>query len=125
MAKIKSYRDLLVWQRAVDLCVDIYAATNSFPQAENYGLTNQIRRASVSIASNIAEGFGGTNRRFAHYLQVGLGSLAELETQLEIAKRVGYLSDNTYTELTNELTILGKQLNVLRQRVVDATNEHR
>jgi four helix bundle protein len=117
MAKIKSYRDLQVWQRSVDYSVMLYSVTDAFPQSELYGLTAQMRRASVSIASNIAEGFGRSGREFARFLQIALGSLAELETQIEIAYRVGYLSEADRGDLDRELTILGKQLNVLLQRV--------
>ena len=115
--KIKSYRDLQVWQRAVELAVHIYQATGDFPKTEQYGLTNQMRRAAVSVASNIAEGHGRTEAEFARYLSISLGSLAELETQLEIARRVGYFSEQAFTQLSEEANVLGRQLNVLSQRV--------
>ena len=118
---IRSYRDLRVWQQAVDYCVQLYEATSSFPGTETYGLTAQIRRAAVSIPSNIAEGYGRSNRDFGRYLQMAMGVLAEVETQMEIAYRVNYLSDDEYSKLVNELTAIGKQLNVLLHRV-QATN---
>ncbi|CAG0933982.1 hypothetical protein TFLX_03303 [Thermoflexales bacterium] len=117
MDKVKSYRDLQVWQRAVDLAVHIYRITESFPKTEIYALTNQMRRAAVSIASNIAEGYGRSEPELARYLAMARGSLAELETQAEIAKRIEYFSTKDHAELTEEFNILGRQLNVFRQRV--------
>jgi len=117
MDKIKSYRDLQVWQRAVELAVHIYQTTEAFPKSETYGLSNQMRRAAVSIASNIAEGYGRSEAELARYLTMARGSLAELETQLEIAQRVGYLSAKDHTDLSEESSVLGRQLNVFRQRV--------
>ena len=78
MEKIKSYKDLQVWQRGVELSVKIYKLTENFPKSEQYGLTNQMRRASVSIPSNIAEGFGRSKTEFVRYIQIARGSLAEL-----------------------------------------------
>jgi four helix bundle protein len=115
--KIKSYRDLQVWQRAVELAVRVYRVTQEFPKSEQYGLTSQMRRAAVSVASNIAEGQNRSNKEFGRYLEMALGSLAELETQIEIALRINYLSEEIYSELNGELNILGRQLNVLSQRV--------
>lgn len=120
MDKIKSFRDLVVWQRAVDLAVHIYRTTEQFPKSEMYGLTNQIRRASVSVASNVAEGYNRTQAELSHYLTIARGSLAELETQLEISQRIGYLSSKDHTDLLEETGALGRQLNVFHQRV-DAT----
>jgi four helix bundle protein len=122
MDKIKSFRDLLVWQRAVDLAVHIYKVTEQFPKSEMYGLTNQMRRASVSVASNIAEGYNRSQAELRHFLEIARGSLAELETQLEIAQRIGYLPP-AYTDLLAEINTLGRQLNVFYQRV-DATLNH-
>ncbi len=118
MNTIRSYRDLRVWQRAVDFTVQIYAVTRNFPRAETFGISGQMRRASVSIASNIAEGFGRSGKEYGRYLQMALGSVAEVETQIEIAYRTEFISDEDYTELTGELTIVGKQLSALRQSVL-------
>jgi four helix bundle protein len=117
MSVVKSYRDLQVWQRAVDFSVRVYQTTSQFPQSELYGLTNQMRRASVSVASNIAEGHGRSDPEFARFLTISRGSLAELETQIEIAKRVKFLTEETYRELNTETDTLGRQLNALWQRV--------
>ena len=105
MEKAKSYKDLVVWQRAVSLVVDIYKVSSQFPREEVYGLTSQIRRASVSIPSNIAEGQGRNSpRAFDNHLNIALGSAAELETQLIVSSEVGYLSQATLVELIDELT---------------------
>jgi four helix bundle protein len=88
---VKSFRDSIAWQRAMDLSHEIYQVTRSFPKEEIFGLTNQLRRASVSIASNIAEGQGRlTPGEFLHFLGIARGSALEVETQLEIAKREGF-----------------------------------
>lgn len=86
-----SYRDLVAWQRAVDLSVEVYRITAGFPREEIYGITSQMRRCSVSIASNIAEGYGRNSRNeYRHFLGVARGSALELQTQLAIVKRLGY-----------------------------------
>ncbi|HSF31161.1 MAG TPA: four helix bundle protein [Candidatus Tectomicrobia bacterium] len=91
---IRDYKDLVVWQKAMELVTAIYKATNTFPKEELYGLTSQIRRAAVSVPSNIAEGQGRKTRgEFRQFLGQAKGSLAELETQLLIAHNLGYLED--------------------------------
>ncbi|WP_217903397.1 four helix bundle protein [Flectobacillus sp. BAB-3569] len=92
MTQIKSFRDLLVWQKSMNLVTDIYQLTRNFPQAEMFGLTSQLRRASISIPSNIAEGYGrNTSKGYLRYLQIALGSLYEIQTQLEIASNLHFL----------------------------------
>jgi len=87
----QSFKDLVVWQRAIELTTDVYKLTSKFPDAERFGLTNQMRRASVSIASNIAEGYGrATKGEYVQFLGHARGSCSELETQLVIAKRLGF-----------------------------------
>jgi four helix bundle protein len=120
MDKIKSYRDLQIWQKAVDLAVHVYQITETFPKSEVYGLASQMRRAAVSVASNIAEGHSRSQAELSHFLSIARGSLAELETQLEIAQRIGYLSQKGYSALSEETDSLGRQVNVFHQRV-DAT----
>lgn len=89
----RTYRDLLVWQKAKGLVVDVYQITGQFPRSEQFGLTAQIRRAAVSIPSNIAEGQGrATKGEFLHFLGIARGSLLEVETQLQIAVDLGYMS---------------------------------
>ena len=110
---IKTYRDLFAWQKGIDLCESIYRASGVFPRYELYGLTSQIRRAAVSVPSNIAEGAGQiTNGEF---LQGGhaRGSLLEIETQLIIANRLGYLGTTDTDALLEVTTQVGKLVNGL------------
>ncbi|MFN2187476.1 MAG: four helix bundle protein [Candidatus Promineifilaceae bacterium] len=93
MTEIRNYRDLDIWQRAVNIAVLVYQLTNDFPQSELYGLTSQMRRSAVSIASNIAEGHSRSSREFVQFLSIARGSVSELETQIEIASRIGLLPD--------------------------------
>jgi four helix bundle protein len=101
---VKRYNDLIAWQKAMDLVEQIYMITRSFPKEELYGLTSQLRRAAVSIPSNIAEGHCRNGRReFVHHLSIALGSLGEVETQVIVAQRLGYLADSSSTlELASE-----------------------
>ncbi len=116
---VRHYTDLVAWQKAMDLVERVYEATESFPAKERYGLTNQLRRAAVSIPSNIAEGQGrNTTRDFIRCLSIACGSLQELETQLIIARRLSYLEEPFLPglfELTKEVARL---LNGLRKSLV-------
>ena len=90
---MKAHKDLIVWQKSMELTRIIYTLTKRFPQGEIFGLTNQIRRAVVSIPSNIAEGFGrNSDKQFIHFLKIAKGSAAELETQLLISRDLSYLT---------------------------------
>jgi len=90
----KTHKDLDVWKRSIDLVEDVYGITEGFPQEELYGLTNQLRRAAVSIPSNIAEGAARDSKKeFIQFLHIALSSLSEVETQLVISERLGYLDD--------------------------------
>jgi four helix bundle protein len=87
----QSFKDLVVWQRSIELTVDVYQLTSKFPESERFGLTNQMRRASVSIASNIAEGYGrATKGEYVQFLGHARGSCSEIETQIVIAKKLGF-----------------------------------
>ena len=98
--KIKSYKDLRTWQSARELCLEVYRGTARFPVEERFGLTSQIRRSAISVPSNIAEGFGRQTAKEKHqFYHHSLGSLFELETQLDIANELGYLQDNDIKEL--------------------------
>ncbi len=91
---VKSYRDLIVWQKAMDFVVEVYKLTRRFPREETYGLMNQVRRAAVSVPSNIAEGQGrGVGQAFSHHVRIAQGSLQEVETQLLIAGRLKYVTE--------------------------------
>ena len=113
-----SYRDLRIWQEAIDLALTVYRMTTSFPKHELYGLTSQMRRAAVSIPSNIAEGKGrGSDRDFGRFLFQARGSLLELQTQVLIAHGLKYLTEEQTTSLTDETDALGRGLNGLIQAV--------
>lgn len=113
---MKSHKDLLVWRKSVDMVVRIYAETVNWPREEQYGLTSQIRRAAVSIPSNIAEGAGRTGQKeFSRFLSIAMGSLAEVETQLVIAERLGFARnpadlDESLQEIRRMLVGLNKNL---------------
>jgi four helix bundle protein len=112
---MKSFRELRVWQKAMDLVETVYSLTHDFPKQEAYGLTSQLRRAAVSIPSNIAEGHTREHiKEYLHHLSMAQASLAEVETQLEIATRLKYLSVHRLSELLLEISSLGKQLYALR-----------
>ena len=109
--EVKSYRDLRVWQQAITLSVDCYKITEDMPKTELYGLTSQIRRASVSVAANIAEGYGRDNTgNFVQFLRISQGSLKELETHFIIASRIGYLEFGKVESLLERCEELGKML---------------
>ena len=119
MSQIRSYRDLLVWQKSVELAVDLYAATRSFPAAERFGLTGQIQRAGVSIPSNVAEGHAREGPgHFLNHLSHARGSLAELDTQLIIANRIGLLSAPTYRAFAVRTDEVGRMLQGLTAAVL-------
>lgn len=116
--KIPSYRELIVWQKSIDLVLKIYVVTEKFPKPEMYGLTSQMRRASISIPSNIAEGRSrGTRKDFKHFLVIAFGSSAELETQIEIAKKLNYVSDQEVSEVSALLVEVAKMLNVMIRKI--------
>ena len=108
----KSYRELLVWQKSMQLVTHIYQATESFPKGELFGLTSQIRRAAISIPSNMAEGFGRQLAGdFGRFLIMARGSLYELQTQIEIALNLRYLSEDSVTQLSASTSEIERMLN--------------
>ena len=110
--KVVSYKDLLIWQRAMDLVVEIYRLTDCYPGSEIYGLTSQTRRSAVSIPSNIAEGRRrGSRKDFRQFLIIAYGSGAELETQIEIAKRLPFGRDLDFNKADSFLLEVMKMLN--------------
>jgi four helix bundle protein len=118
MTTSSSFRDLRIWQEAIDLALTVYRVTMGFPKHELYGLTSQMRRAAVSIPSNIAEGKGrGSDRDFGRFLFQARGSLLELQTQVVIAHGLEYLSEEQTRRLTDETDALGRGLNGLIQAV--------
>jgi four helix bundle protein len=110
----KSYRDLVAWQKSMDLVTDVYQLTACFPGEERYGLTSQLRRAAVSVPSNIAEGQGRHGAaEFRHFLRQASGSLMELETQVMIAERLSYVSSEQKASILSASAELGRILNGL------------
>ncbi len=111
---LRSYKELIAWQKSIDLVAEIYRITQEFPREEIYGLTSQLRRSAVSIPSNIAEGQGrATKGEFIQFLCHARGSLFELETQVVIGGRLGYITKETETELQQKMTEVGRILNGL------------
>ena len=107
----KPHKSLDVWKKAIDLTVDIYKLTETFPRTEVYGLTSQMRRAAVSIPSNIAEGAARqTKKEFINYLHMAQGSLSELDTQLVIANKLVYFSEKVFVEIDSRLETISKML---------------
>lgn len=120
---VKSYQELEVWQKAMTFVESVYRATQAFPREEQFGITSQIRRAAVSIPSNIAEGQGGhTTQAFPHHLSIACGSLQETETQIMLAHRLGYMEKHAHDELLGAAGEIGRMLNGL-QRSLTARNE--
>jgi four helix bundle protein len=113
---IKTFKDLMVWQQAMNLVEMIYLQTKTFPKEEMYGLTSQIRRASVSIPANIAEGNGRKSKKEnLQFLSVDNGSMTELETHLLIAERLGFLAKEKAEQLQTQLQSVGRLLSALRK----------
>lgn len=117
-APIESHRDLIVWQKSMDLAVSAYRLTNSFPVDERYGLTSQIRRSGASIPANIAEGYGReSSGAYAQQLKVAQGSLKEFETHVELAHRVGLVDELNLSMILKTSEEIGKMLRSLIRAV--------
>ncbi len=111
---IQYYRDLIVWQKAMDLCVEVHNATLVFPKQELFGLSAQLNRSVVSVPSNIAEGHGRrTTPDFIHFLSISRGSLNEVETQITLAMRYNYITQTDHDELLDRCGEVGRMLNGL------------
>jgi len=116
VSEIKSFKELRVWQGAMGLVESVYRLSLAFPPEENYGLKSQIRRAAVSIPSNIAEGHTrASTREYLNHLSIAQASLAEVETQLEIAVRLRYLPGEQVNPAAADIQTLGRQLHALRK----------
>lgn len=113
---LKSYRDLKVWQKAMDLVVECYQVSNQFPKIERFGLSSQLQRAAVSIPANIAEGRARQHtKEFLQHLNIAYGSLAELETHIQIAERLNYLDSDSIGQLLGKTSEVGRMINGLRR----------
>lgn len=118
---MRGHRDLVAWQKAMELVTGIYRATQGFPKDELYGLVSQLRRAAVSIPSNLAEGYGRNSRNeFHHFIGQARGSLLEVETQVEIARNLGYLDAETCLCLLSRTDEVGRIIAGLRAWSVGA-----
>ena len=108
---MRPHEKLDVWCKAMDFVVTVYKATESFPKEERFGLTSQIRRAAISVPANIAEGAARRSpKEFVHFISNAQGSASELETELLIAQRLGYLSESVYFEMRGTLDNIGRML---------------
>jgi len=115
---IRSYKDLVAWQRAYAVGLAVYRLTKSFPSDERFALTSQIRRSAISIASNIAEGYGrGSQKDYVRFLRVARASLMELETQLQFARDLGYLPEAGFSEISSKIDEAAKPLSGLIRSV--------
>jgi four helix bundle protein len=115
---IESHRELVVWKRAIEMTVAIYQLTVGFPREEAYGLTNQIRRAGVSIASNIAEGYGrATKGEYKHFLAIARGPNLEAQTQLVIARELRYASEESIQKVESLSAEVGKMLTSMLKKL--------
>ena len=111
---METHKDLRVWQQSIEMVTSIYLMTQSFPKEELFGLVSQLRRASVSVPSNIAEGYArGSDKEKLHFLRISSGSMSEVETQLMLGLNLGYIDQEKYNELSETVTSVWKQLNSL------------
>lgn len=115
---MRPHENLNVWKKAVDFVVEVYKTTERFPKEERFGLTSQIRRASVSVPANIAEGAARKSlKEFSHFLSNAQGSASEVETELLISYRLGYISKSQFVEFQTSLDSIGKMMNGLTRRL--------
>ena len=114
MSEVRTYRDLVVWQKGMDIVTKIYDLTRDFPASEIYGLTSQIRRCAVSVPSNMAEGYGRrSTQEYIRFLQIASGSLFELQTQLQISINLNYISNQKFAEMDNLISEIDRMLSSL------------
>jgi four helix bundle protein len=111
---MKSYRDLIVWQKSVEMVTHVYKLLNAFPEDEKFGLTSQIKRSSISISSNIAEGYGRNyTKDYSRFLNIARGSLFEMQTQFQIAQNLNFINENDLTTINDLSVEIEKMLNFL------------
>jgi four helix bundle protein len=116
--KIKTYRDLMVWQKSINIVTEIYRVAKHFPKQETFGLVLQIRKSSISIPSNIAEGYARySNREFTRFLGIAIGPLSEMQTQLMISLNLAYISENDYKTLTEDSREIERMLSSLIRKL--------
>ncbi len=118
MEEVKSHKELIVWQKSIVLCEEVYKLTEHFPQREVYALASQMRRAAVSVPSNVAEGRSrGTTPDYRHFLHIAYGSVSELETQLFLSKRLNFCSEAQYSSIDSLLTEVSKMLRAMIKKL--------
>ena len=111
---MKSYRDLIVWQKSVEMVTHVYKLLNAFPEDGKFGLTSQIKRSSISISSNIAEGYGRNyTKDYSRFLNIARGSLFEMQTQFQIAQNLNFINENDLTTINDLSVEIEKMLNSL------------
>ena len=121
---ITNYKDLEVWQRSMELVVECYQITKSFPRNEAFGLAGQLQRAAVSVPANIAEGRARQHtKEFMQHVSIAYGSLAELETHVQIAERLNYIDKSQADALMGKAAVIGRMLNGLRRSLEKKRNE--
>lgn len=119
MSEIKSYRDLIVWQKSMQLVTDVYLETKKFPSDELYALTSQLKRCAISIPSNIAEGYGrNSSGDYKRFLQIAVGSTFEFQTQIEIAFNLKFISKENFEKLYN----LAKEIDLMLLALIRKIN---
>jgi four helix bundle protein len=122
---VMSYQELQVWQKAMMFVESVYRVTQTFPRYEQFGLTSQIRRAAISIPSNIAEGQGRhTTQAFQHHLSIAYGSLQETETQIMLAHRLGFMPQSEHNELLSAAGEIARMLNGLQRSLTVRQSDH-
>lgn len=114
---MRNFRELRIWRDSLEFSVEVYKLLECFPSEEKFGITRQVSRCAVSVPSNIAEGCRGSDKELAHFLSIALGSAFELETQLEIAFRVGYFNKEKFDALLPKLNQLQKSINSFRSKI--------
>jgi four helix bundle protein len=111
MGEIRSYKDLIVWQKAIELVASVYSISKTFPNEEKFGLINQLNRAVVSVPANIAEGWGReSSKNYLQFLRISRGSLMEVETLMIISKNLNYIDDNSFKLISDKIEETGKIL---------------
>jgi four helix bundle protein len=124
MTEIKSYKDLLIWQKGIDIIIKLYQLVEGFPKEEIYALTSQLKRAAISISSNIAEGYGrNSTQSYIHFVSISRGSLFELETQLIVAQKLKFIKNETlFSDLMNQITEESKMINSFINKLESSKN---
>ena len=118
MEEVKSYRNLIVWQKSIEVCTLIYRLTQDFPRDETFGITSQLKRAAISVPTNISEGHSRNSKKeYRHFVGIARCTLAEVETLITLTKNLQFTSENKITEITDLCTEIGKMLTSLNRKL--------